>query len=244
MSRPNPQHTDTRVGGPWSRRAVLSLAVALVGAQSAWPQAAQAQAQAKAETSAKTLRLVAFGDSLSAGYQLPPAAAFPAQLETALRARGHDVRVQNAGVSGDTTAAGLDRLAWAVPADTEGVIVEFGANDALRGLDPAKARSNLDQILATLSAQKMDLLVAGMLAPTSLPPSYRTVFDGLFPELAKKHGALLYPFFLERTALQPKLNLADGLHPNAAGVAEIVAGILPTVENLIARIKSRRAAKM
>lgn len=186
--------------------------------------------------------LVAFGDSLSAGYQLPAADAFPAQLERALRARGHDVRVVNASVSGDTTAAGLERLAWAVPPEADGVIVELGANDALRGLDPGRARTNLDQIVSAIRAQKQDVLIAGMRAPANLPPDYRAAFDAIFPDLAAKHGALLYPFFLEGIALEAKYNLADGIHPNPAGVARIVAGILPTAEALIARVRARRGA--
>ncbi len=198
---------------------------------------------AQAQSPAKPITLVAFGDSLSAGYQLPPSDSFPAQLERVLRARGHAVSILHAGVSGDTTAAGLDRLGWAVPPEADAVIVEFGANDALRGLDPGLARTNLDKILTTLKAQGMDLLVAGMVAPSGLPPNYRASFDAMFPELAAKHGAILYPFFLEQTALNPKLSLPDGLHPNAAGIAAIVEGILPKVEDLLNRVKARRAAK-
>lgn len=188
----------------------------------------------------KPVTIVALGDSLSAGYQLPVAKAFPVQLEAALKAKGYAVTVVNAGVSGDTSAAGLDRLAWAVPPEADAVIVELGANDALRGLDPAETRRNLDTILSTLAADKRDLLVAGMRAPGNLPPAYRERFDRMFPELAAKHGSLLYPFFLETVALQPKLNLADGIHPTAEGVALIVADILPKVEALIARVKARR----
>lgn len=196
-----------------------------------------------AQTAPKPITIVALGDSLSAGYQLPASKAFPVQLEAALKARGHTVTVINAGVSGDTTAAGLDRVAWAVPPDADAVIVELGANDALRGLDPGQARANLDKILTQLAADKRDLLVAGMRAPTNLPAAYRAAFDRMFPELSTKHGALLYPFFIEKTALQPKLNLPDGLHPTAEGVALIVADILPTVEELIARVKARRALR-
>ncbi len=191
---------------------------------------------------ARPITIVALGDSLSAGYQLTAAQAFPVQLEAALKSRGHVVTVINAGVSGDTSAAGLDRLAWAVPPDADGVIVELGANDALRGLDPADVRLNLDKILTALAADKRDLLVAGMRAPGNMPKAYREAFDRIFPDLASKHGALLYPFFLEKIALQPKLNLADGIHPTAEGVALIVADILPKVEDLIARIKIRRGA--
>jgi acyl-CoA thioesterase-1 len=185
---------------------------------------------------------VVLGDSLSAGYQLRASEAFPAQLEAALRARGHAISVLNAGVSGDTTAAGLDRLAWAVPADADAVIVALGANDALRGLAPALARANLDKIVGTLRAQKQDVLIAGMLAPQNLPLDYRTAFERIFPDLAARHDALLYPFFLQGVAMEAKLNLADGIHPNAAGVGVMVAGILPKAEELVARVRARRGA--
>jgi acyl-CoA thioesterase-1 len=188
----------------------------------------------------KPVKLVAFGDSLTAGYGLAAADAFPSRLQRELAARGYKVEVFNAGVSGDTTAAGLDRLAWAVPGDADGVIVELGANDALRGLDPAAARANLDKILATIRAQGPEILLAGMRAPRNLPAIYVSSFDAIFPELAAKHGALLYPFFLETIALKPELNLADGIHPNARGVAAIVTDILPKVEELLARIKARK----
>lgn len=193
-----------------------------------------------AASPARPIKIVAFGDSLTAGYMLPPSDAFPAKLQKALAAKGHKVDVLNASVSGDTTAAGLERLAWAVPPDADGVVVELGANDALRGLDPASARANLDKILTTLKAQKAEILLAGMKAPRNLPPSYVTEFDAIFPDLAAKHGALLYPFFIEKIAMNASLNLADGIHPNARGVDAIVADILPKVEELIARIEKRR----
>ncbi len=188
----------------------------------------------------KPITIVAFGDSLTAGYMLPESDAFPAKLQKALAAKGHKIEIINAGVSGDTTAAGLDRIAWAVPADADGVIVELGANDALRGLDPAAARANLDKILATLAAQKVEILVAGMRAPRNLPSSFVTAFDAIYPDLAQKYGALLYPFFIEKIAMNASLNLADGIHPNAKGVDAIVADILPKVEELIGRIEKRR----
>lgn len=218
---------------------LVNVAVELVLCGGALAQTA-ATAVPPSTPATRPITLVAFGDSLSAGYQLPADKSFPAQLQAALTARGHRVIVVNAGVSGDTTAAGLDRLAWAVPPDADGVIVELGANDALRGLDPAKARENLDRILATLVADKREILVAGMRAPANLPAAYRAAFDTMFPELARRHGALLYPFFLETVALNPKLNLADGIHPNAEGVARIVADILPRVEELLDRIATRR----
>ena len=189
------------------------------------------------------IRMVAFGDSLTAGYQLPPSDAFPAVLARALAALGHNVEILNAGVSGDTTAAGRDRIAWAVPPETEAVILELGANDALRGLDPGLARVNLDAMITTIKAQGAEVLLAGMLAPRSMGEAYFKPFDAMYPELAAKHGLTLYPFFVEAIALKPNLNLADGLHPNAKGVAAIVASILPKVEDLIARVKARRLAK-
>jgi acyl-CoA thioesterase I len=191
----------------------------------------------------KPIKIVAFGDSLTAGYRLPPSSAFPAVLAKALEARGHKVEILNAGVSGDTTAAGRERLAWSVPPETEAVIVELGANDALRGLDPVKARENLDWIVAQLKGQGAEILLAGMLAPRSLGEPYTKPFDSIFPDLAQKHSTLLYPFFLDAIALRPELNLDDGLHPNDKGVAAIVAAILPQAEALIARVKARRVAK-
>ncbi len=198
--------------------------------------------QVKAATDAP-IKLVAFGDSLTAGYLLPPGDAFPAVLAKALAARGHNVEILNAGVSGDTTAAGRDRIAWAVPPETEAVILELGANDALRGLDPGLARANLEAMITTIKKQGADVLLAGMLAPRSLGEPYFKPFDAMYPELAVKHDVLLYPFFVEAIALKPNLNLADGLHPNAMGVAAIVASILPKVEDLIGRVKARRLAK-
>jgi acyl-CoA thioesterase I len=188
------------------------------------------------------LRLVVLGDSLVAGFQLKASDAFPAQLERALKARGYQVEVINAGVSGDTTAAGLERLQWSVPDGTDAVIVELGANDALLGLDPAKAKANLDKIVTAVKAAGAEVLLAGMLAPRNLGEDYARAFDGIYPGLAGKHGVLLYPFFLDGVVLDPKLNLSDGMHPNPKGVAEIVGRILPAVEDLIARVRARRTA--
>jgi acyl-CoA thioesterase-1 len=152
------------------------------------------------------------------------------------------VEVINAGVSGDTTAGGLDRVGWAVPERTGAVILELGANDALRGLDPRRAKSNLDKIITTLKAGGAEVLLAGMLAPRNLGEPYTRVFDAIYPELATKHGLLLYPFFLDGVALNAKLNLDDGLHPNSRGVAEITRKILPSVEQLIERARAKQAA--
>ena len=143
--------------------------------------------------------------------------SFPAQLERALKARGHAVEVINAGVSGDTTASGLERLRWAVPERIDAVILELGANDALRGLEPGAAKANLDKMITTLKAGGAEVLLAGMLAPRNLGEEYTRAFDAIYPELAKKHGLLLYPFFLDGVALDGKLNLGDGIHPNPQG---------------------------
>lgn len=189
---------------------------------------------------AEPLRIVALGDSLSAGYQLPAAAAFPVQLEAALKERGHEVEVVNAGVSGDTTSGGLARLDWSVGEDADAVIVELGANDALRGLPVASARSNLEAIVSRLRARGLPVLVAGMRAPRNLGPDYVEAFDAMFGEIAEAHDALLYPYFLDGIPMSAETVLPDGIHPTAKGVAIIVEGILPRVEDLIARV---RAAK-
>jgi acyl-CoA thioesterase-1 len=185
-------------------------------------------------------RIVVLGDSLTAGYMLSEKDAFPAQLERKLRAAGVAVEIVNAGVSGDTTAAGLARLEWAVPEGTDAVILELGANDALRGLDPGKARRNLQSIISRLRSRNIDVLLAGMLAPGNLGEGYATAFNAIFPDLAKEHDLVLYPFFLQGVAMRQNLNLGDGIHPNAKGVAAIVDGILPKVEELIARVEARR----
>ena len=195
---------------------------------------------AQAQTKAAPLRMVVLGDSLVAGYQLKASDAFPAQLERALKAKGHAVEIINAGVSGDTTAAGLERLRWAVPERTDAVILELGANDALRALDPGRAKANLEKIITTLKAGGAEVMLAGMIAPRNLGEEYMRTFNGMYPELAQKHGLILYPFFLDGVALDGGLNLGDGLHPNPKGVAEITKRILPTVEELIARVRARQ----
>lgn len=195
---------------------------------------------AAAPQNGEIIRVVAFGDSLTAGYGLKPGQAFPDVLQMALRSRGHTVAVINAGVSGDTTAAGLARLDWAIGEDADAVIVELGANDALRGQSPDETRANLDKILQRLSARGLPVLLAGMRAPENWGSDYRDRFNAVFNELAAKHGVLLYPFFLDGVATDPKLNLSDGLHPNPRGVSIIAAGILPKVEDLLARVRARR----
>ncbi|HEX6001640.1 MAG TPA: arylesterase [Hyphomicrobiaceae bacterium] len=203
----------------------------------------QAQPLSKPDAGAKMapLHIVVLGDSLVAGFQLKASDAFPAQLERALRARGHTVEVTNAGVSGDTTAAGLERVGWAVPKGTDAVILELGGNDALRGLDPGRAKDNLDKIVTAVKAAGAEVLLAGMMAPSSLGEDYTRRFDAIYAELASKHGTLLYPFFLDGVVLDAKLNLADGMHPNPRGVTEIVRRILPLAEELIARVRARQA---
>lgn len=188
----------------------------------------------------KPIRIIALGDSLTAGYGLRPGQSFPDLLQIALRQRGHDVEIVNGGVSGDTTAAGLARLDWAIDETADAVIVELGANDALRGQPTAETRANLDAILTRLSQRGLPLLVAGMRAPSNWGTDYREAFDAIFADLAAKHAALLYPFFLDGVATDPKLNLDDGLHPNARGIAMIVERILPTVEQLIARVATEQ----
>lgn len=189
---------------------------------------------ANAQSLPKPVRIVVFGDSLTAGYRLAPGEAFPVKLEKALRAKGLGVEIANAGVSGDTTAAGLERLDWAIPDGTDIVVLELGANDALRGQDPAAARRNLEAIIKRITAKGARILLAGMRAPRNWGDDYVKRFDAIFPELAKAHGLALYPFFLEGVALRPELNLDDGLHPNAKGVDEIVRRIAPLVEQMVA----------
>jgi acyl-CoA thioesterase I len=189
------------------------------------------------EAQAAPLQIVALGDSLTAGYGLPQDAAFPAVLERELRKRGYDVRIANAGVSGDTASGGLDRLDWSVPDGTDGVIVALGANDMLRGLDPAVTGRALEAIVGRLKARDIPVMLAGMYAGRNLGPDYVRRFDAIYPDLAQRHGLVLYPFFLEGIAGDPKLNLADRVHPSAAGVERMVANILPTVERFLARLK-------
>jgi len=179
------------------------------------------------------VRLLAFGDSLVHGYGLPAGATFPEQLEAALRERGFAVEVINGGNSGDTTAAARARLAWSLSPRPDVALVELGANDGLRGLDPAATYDNLDAILRYLAAEGVPALLAGMLAPRNLGAEYAAEFDAVFPRLAKGHGVGYYPFFLDGVALRPELNQPDGVHPNKAGVAVIVERILPSVIRLI-----------
>ncbi len=189
----------------------------------------------------KPIRIVAFGDSLSSGYGLRQSQAFPAQLQKELKARGHNVVITNGGVAGDTTAAGLARLDWSIGDDVDAVIVEFGANDALRGIDPKATRANLQKIVGKLNQRQLPVLLAGMRSPANWGEGYADEFDSIFPALAKEHELLFYPFFLEGVVLNTKFNQDDGMHPNAKGVAEIVRQMLPSVEELIVKVEARRA---
>jgi acyl-CoA thioesterase-1 len=179
------------------------------------------------------VRIAVLGDSLAAGFGLDPSDAFPAQLQRALQARGHAVEVANHGVSGDTSAGGRQRVEWMLLDRPRVVLVELGANDALRGLDPGRLEANLDAILATLEASGVTTLLAGMRAPPNLGAEYTARFDAVYPRLAARWGVGLYPFFLEGVAGREELNQHDGIHPNARGVARIVAGILPLVETTL-----------
>jgi acyl-CoA thioesterase I len=185
------------------------------------------------------IRLVALGDSLSAGYNLPQEAAFPVALERALKAKGYRVEVANAGVSGDTSSGGLDRLDWSVPDGTDGVILELGANDMLRGLDPAGTRKNVEAIVERIKSRNIPVMLAGMYASRNLGPEYVQKFDSIYPDIAKKHDLVLYPFFLDGVAGDRSLNLPDGMHPTAKGVEIIVERILPSVESFLARLSQR-----
>jgi len=185
---------------------------------------------------AEPFKIVGFGDSLMAGFGLGPGEGFTDKLQAALRAKGHDVTVANAGVSGDTTSGGLARLDWSVPDGTQLVILELGANDMLRGVAPDIAGKNLNEMMGKLKQRNIAVLLAGMRAAPNLGADYQTAFDAIFPDLAAKYGVPLYPFFLDGVAGQPGLQLEDGLHPNAHGVDVMVERILPTVEKAIAAV--------
>jgi acyl-CoA thioesterase-1 len=188
---------------------------------------------------AKPVKLVVLGDSLSAGLGLPAQDAFPTKLQKALQAKGIAVDMTNAGVSGDTSSGGRDRLDWSVPDGTDGVIIELGANDALQGLDPAATKATLEKIITELKARGLPILLAGMEAPPNLGKEYVEQFRALYADLAQRYDLILYPFFLDGVALDDKYTLGDGMHPNAEGVARIVDGILPKVEELLAKEKPR-----
>jgi acyl-CoA thioesterase-1 len=209
----------------------LGLGLTISGAGYAQPQAAET----------RPIKMVVLGDSLSAGLGLPAAAAFPQRLQKSLKSKGIAIEIINAGVSGDTASGGRDRLDWSVPEGTQAVIVELGANDALRGLDPAVTRAALSDILTRLKARHIAVLLCGMLAPPNYGSEYSARFNAIYQDLAKAYGVPLYPFFLEGVAADRKLNQADGIHPTAEGVDAIVKNILPTVEAFLGTISAQRS---
>jgi acyl-CoA thioesterase-1 len=217
------------------RRFLQAGAAGLAALLARLPRAAAEDGAAPA-ASPRVIKLVAFGDSLTAGIRLPAGVSFPILLEMALRREGYHVAIVNAGVSGDTSTGGLARLDWSLGAGADGLILELGANDMLRGTNPKITKAALDGILARLKEKNIKVLIAGMLASPSLGRDYRAEFDAIYPDLAARYDALLYPFFLEGAAGHPELNLPDGLHPNAAGVEAIVANILPSVRALLASL--------
>lgn len=179
------------------------------------------------------IKIVGFGDSLMAGYLLPGNAGFPQQLETALHEKGFNVTVENAGVSGDTTTGGLSRIDWSVPDGTDLVILELGANDALRGISPEITEKNLDTMITRLKERDIDIILAGMLAPPNMGQDYADKFNPIYPRLAQKHQIALYPFFLDGVATQKDFLLEDGMHPNEKGVRVIVSKFLPLIEKTL-----------
>ena len=223
----NSVHAVERRYGFFMHIAVLLFAL-MTAMDPAWAEAA------------KPVKLVVLGDSLSAGLGLPAQDAFPTKLQKALQAKGIAVDMTNAGVSGDTSSGGRDRLDWSVPDGTDGVIIELGANDALRGIDPDLTRTALTDIVQRLKARKIAVMLCGMLAPPNYGAEYAARFNSIYPDLAKKFDVPLYPFFLDGVAADAKLNQADGIHPTAAGVDIIVNNIMPTVEAFLRNISEQR----
>jgi acyl-CoA thioesterase-1 len=193
----------------------------------------------KVEAGTRGATIVALGDSLTAGLGLPLSDSFPAQLEAALKANGRNVSVVNAGVSGDTASAALQRLDWALPPDASAAIVEFGGNDALQGLPPNEIKASLAKIIEHLQAKGLKVLLAGMESPRNMGKDYVEAFAAIYPDLAKRYGLILYPFFLDGVVLNDGLMQEDGIHPNAKGVKRIVEGILPKVEELLAEAEAK-----
>jgi acyl-CoA thioesterase-1 len=196
---------------------------------------------AQASRESKPIRMVVLGDSLSAGLGLSGPDAFPAKLQKALKANGIDVEITNAGVSGDTSSGGRDRLDWSVPEGTDAVILELGANDGMRGTDPKVTRSALSDILKRLKARKIAVLLCGMVAPPNYGSDYSARFNAIYPDLARSFGVPLYPFFLQGVAADARLNQADGIHPTAEGVDVMVKNILPAVEAFLGAISGQRS---
>ncbi|WP_284777309.1 arylesterase [Agrobacterium sp. lyk4-40-TYG-31] len=193
-----------------------------------------------AQAQDKPVQLVGLGDSLMAGYQLPPTDSYTAQLETALKAKGVNVGITNAGVSGDTSAGGLARAEWSVPDGTDGVILELGANDALRGTSPDETEKNLEAIITGLQKRNIPILLIGIMAPPNMGGDFAERFNGIYPRLAQKHGLPLYPFFLDGVVLDQALQLEDRMHPNTKGIAVMVEKSLPTVEAFVKTIGAQK----
>jgi acyl-CoA thioesterase I len=213
------------------RVSLVALLVAILFCAAALP---------KSEAKEQETVIVALGDSLTAGLGLPQSESFPAKLEAALKAQGRNVTVANAGVSGDTVSAALDRLDWALPPNTSAVIVELGGNDALQGLPPAEIETSLAKIIERVKAKGLPVLIAGMESPRNMGKDYVDQFHAIYRDLAERYGALLYPFFLDGVALDPGLMQEDGIHPNAKGVDRIVQGILPKVDELLTQVENQR----
>jgi acyl-CoA thioesterase-1 len=222
-------------------RPFVHILVLLMGLMTAAAVSAQPQLSDQAKPTDKPIKMVVLGDPLSAGLGLPAAAAFPARLQKALKDNGINVDMTNAGVSGDTSSGGRDRLDWSVPEGTQAVIVELGANDALRGIDPAITRAALTDIVRRLKARGIAVLLCGMLAPPNFGSDYAARFNTIYPDVSKAFDVPLYPFFLEGVAADPKLNQADGIHPTAEGVDIMVKAMLPTVETFLGPIRQQHS---
>jgi acyl-CoA thioesterase-1 len=235
LTRPLPSMSlRARSYGAWRGKLQTLLAAVFSAALIA------AMVAAPANAAAAPVKIVALGDSLTAGYGLPEKDGFVPRLQAALAAKGIEAEIANAGVSGDTAADGLARLDWSVPDGTDAVIIELGANDMLRGIKPEVTRDALDAILRQLTERHIVVLFCGMRAAPNLGAEYGQAFDRIYPELAAKYGVPLYPFFLDGVAADLKLTQRDGMHPSAAGVDVIVGRILPKVQELIARVRAQR----
>ena len=219
----------------------VHILVLMVGLMTGGTVSAQSSLANEAKANDKPVKIVVLGDSLSAGLGLPAAAAFPARLQKALKDRGVNVDMINAGVSGDTSSGGRDRLDWSIPEGTQAVIVELGANDALRGIDPKITRAALTDIVSRLKGRGIAVMLCGMLAPPNYGSDYADRFNSIYPDLAKAFDVPLYPFFLAGVAADAKLNQADGIHPTAAGVDIIVGNMLPTVETFLRPIRPQHS---
>jgi acyl-CoA thioesterase-1 len=226
------------------QKAISAFFVTLVVTCALIFQGAENVARASENSANQPIRILAFGDSLTAGYGLDdPSAAFPARLEARLKEKGYQVEILQAGVSGDTTTGGRSRLEWSLADEPDAVIVALGGNDALRAVSPSVTADNMEFIVNRIQEEGLPVLIAGMLAPPNLGRDYGDRFNSIFPMVAEKTGALIYPFFLEGVAAEPDLNQDDGIHPNIEGVEIIVAGILPMVEKLISQVEEKRSGR-